>query len=75
LGVPLMGVRQKFQRTRLGPGLAFAVIHAVRNASVARGIKRVEMSWILESNPGMRNIIETIGGTVSKRYRMFEKAL
>ena len=36
--VPLMGVRQKFQRTRLGPGLAFAVIHAVRNASVARGI-------------------------------------
>jgi len=73
--VPLMGVRQKYQRMRLGPGLAFAVIHAVRNASVARGIKRVEMSWILESNTGMRNIIETIGGTVSKRYRMFEKAL
>jgi hypothetical protein len=73
--VPLMGVRQKFQRTRLGPGLAFAVIHAVRNASVARGVKRVEMSWILENNAGMRNIIETIGGKVSKRYRMYEKAL
>ncbi len=73
--VPLMGVRRKFQRTRLGPGLAFAVIHAVRNASVARGIKRVEMSWILENNTGMRNIIETIGGRVSKRYRMYEKNL
>jgi hypothetical protein len=73
--VPLMGVRQKFQRTRLGPGLAFAVIHAVRNASVARGIKSVEMSWILENNAGMRNIIETIGGRVSKRYRMYEKDL
>jgi hypothetical protein len=73
--VPLMGVRQKFQRTRLGPGLAFAVIHAVRNASVARGVKRVEMSWILENNAGMRNIIETIGGRVSKRYRMYEKSL
>ena len=71
--VPLMGVRQKFQRTRLGPGLAFAVIHAVRNASVARGIDRVEMGWILENNAGMRNIIETIGGRVSKRYRMYEK--
>ena len=35
-----MGVRQKYQRTRLGPGLAFAVIHAVRNASVARGIEQ-----------------------------------
>ncbi len=73
--VPLMGVRQKFQRTRLGPGLAFAVIHAVRNASVARGIGSVEMSWILENNTGMRNIIETIGGRVSKRYRMYEKHL
>ena len=73
--VPLMGVRQKYQRTRLGPGLAFAVIHAVRNASVARGIKKVEMSWILENNAGMRNIIETIGGRVHKRYRMYEKAL
>lgn len=73
--VPLMGVRQKFQRTRLGPGLAFAVIHAVRNASVARGITSVEMSWILENNTGMRNIIETIGGRVSKRYRMYEKQL
>jgi hypothetical protein len=73
--VPLMGVRQKHQRTRLGPGLAFAVIHAVRNASVARGIRSVEMSWILENNAGMRNIIETIGGRVSKRYRMYEKNL
>ena len=73
--VPLMGVRQKFHHTRVGPGLAFAVIHAVRNASVARGIKRIEMSWILENNAGMRNIIETIGGKVSKRYRMYEKDL
>lgn len=73
--VPLMGVRSAFQRTRLGPGLAFAVIHAVRNASVARGVRSVEMSWILEGNKGMRNIIETIGGRVSKRYRVYEKQL
>ena len=73
--VPLMGVRKKFQRTRLGPGLAFGVIHAVRNAAVARGIDRLEMSWILENNAGMRNIIETIGGRISKRYRMYEKNL
>jgi hypothetical protein len=73
--VPLMGVRQSFQGSRLGPGLAFAVIDAVRKASVARGIERVEMSWILEDNAGMRNIIETIGGTINKRYRMYEKVL
>jgi hypothetical protein len=33
------------------------------------------MSWILEGNQGMRNIIETIGGRVSKRYRLYERRL
>ena len=73
--VPLMGVRRRFHHTRLGPALAFGVIDAVRHAAVARGVKSVEMSWILEDNDGMRNIIETIGGVATKRYRMYEKAL
>jgi GNAT superfamily N-acetyltransferase len=72
---PLMGVRQAYQNTRLGPGLAFATIDAARRAAVRRGMKRVELSWILESNQGMRNIIEKIGGNVNKRYRMYEKSL
>ena len=33
------------------------------------------MSWILEDNAGMRNIIETIGGRQTKRYRVYEKSL
>jgi hypothetical protein len=73
--VPLMGVRQSFQHSRLGPTLAFMVIDAVRKALHERQVKDVEMGWILEDNPGMRNIIETIGGEAYKRYRMYEKAL
>jgi len=73
--VPLMGVRQALQHSRLGPTLAFMVIDAVRRAMHARGVREVEMSWILEDNDAMRNIIETIGGTAYKRYRLFEKPL
>jgi hypothetical protein len=73
--VPLMGVRQRFQHSRLGPTLAFVVIDAVRRALHARGVKSVEMSWILEDNAGMRNIIETIGGQAYKRYRVYQKPL
>ena len=73
--VPLMGVRKEYQNTRLGPGLAFAVIDAVRFRGYERGVRLVEMSWILESNQGMRSIIEAIGGRDSKRYRMFAKDL
>lgn len=73
--VPLMGVKQAFQHSRLGPTLAFMVIDAVRRALHARGVEDVEMGWILEDNEGMRNIIETIGGKAYKRYRMYQKDL
>ncbi len=73
--VPLMGVKQEYQHSRLGPTLAFLVIDAVRQALHARGVTNVEMGWILEDNEGMRNIIETIGGKAYKRYRLYEKDL
>jgi hypothetical protein len=73
--VPLMGVRKSFQHSRLGPTLAFMVIDAVRKALYARGVRDVEMGWILEDNDGMRNIIETIGGEAYKRYRVYQKEL
>lgn len=73
--VPLMGVKLSYQHSRLGPTLAFMVIDAVRKALHARGVRDVEMGWILEDNDGMRNIIETIGGEAYKRYRIYEKEL
>ena len=73
--VALMGVRREYQHTRLGPALAFMVIDAARQGVIRRGIRGVELSWILEDNDGMRNIIETIGGRVYKRYRIYEKTL
>lgn len=73
--VPLMGVRQEYQHSRLGPTLAFMVIDAVRKALHARDVADVEMGWVLEDNDGMRNIIETIGGEAYKRYRVYEKTL
>jgi hypothetical protein len=73
--VPLMGVRKQFQHSRYGPGLAFMVIDAVRKGLCERGVREVELSWILEDNSGMRSIIESIGGEPYKRYRLYEKAI
>lgn len=73
--VPLMGVRKEFQRSRLGPALAFMVIDAARKPLVQRGVESVEMGWILENNSAMRSIIETIGGKKHKTYRVYEKSL
>lgn len=71
--VALMGVLPEYQSTRIGSALAFAVIDAVRWQLHGHGVRQVEMSWILESNKGMRGIIEAIGGDAYKRYRLFER--
>jgi hypothetical protein len=73
--VPLMGVKKRYHNTPLGPGIAMAVISAVQESALKRGLGMVETSWILENNKGMRSIMELIGGKVSKRYRMYEKTL
>jgi len=73
--VPLMGVRREYHHSSLGPSIAIALIDAVRKTGYDRGVRMVETSWILDDNDGMRKIMEHIGGSISKRYRMFEKEL
>jgi hypothetical protein len=73
--VPLMGVRKRFQGSRLGATLALMMITALQTAGQSRGMEDVEMSWILEGNRGVRSIIESIGGAPYKRYRIYRKEL
>ncbi len=73
--VPLMGVRKVLQNTPLGMALAFLVINCVKEALMARGVEAVEMSWILEDNLGMRSILERIGSSLYKTYRIYQKYL
>jgi hypothetical protein len=55
--------------------MAYLLIEAGFKVGRAKGLDRVEMSWILESNKGVRNIIEKFGGKITKRYRMYQKSL
>jgi len=71
--VPLMGVRRRFQRSRLSATLALMLITSLQTTASRRGIEEVEMSWILDSNRGMRNIIESLGGEPYKLYRIYQK--
>jgi GNAT superfamily N-acetyltransferase len=73
--VPLMGVRRRFHGRPLGAMLAFGLIEAVRRPLIRAGIREVELSWILETNQGMRSLIESIGGRAYKRYRIYQAEL
>lgn len=54
--VPLMGVRQEYQFSRIGPVMALLLIEALRDPFARHHIDALEMSRILESNSGMRTI-------------------
>ena len=73
--VPLMGVRKKFQNKPISLALVLFIIESVRHNLSARGIKEVEMSWILEDNSAMRHILDHNDGKMYKRYRLYEKTL
>ena len=73
--VALMGVRRSHQHSILGAAIALRAIHALREPALRRGLQQVELSWILEQNRPMRDIIEAIGGVAYKRYRLYERIL
>jgi hypothetical protein len=73
--VPLMGVRCQYHDSMLGAALAFGVIAALQPALIRHGLHKMELSWILEDNMGMRNILEAISGRLYKTYRIYSKDL
>jgi len=73
--IPMMGVCSQYHDSLMGAALAFGVIFDTQQPIIKRGIKEVELSWILEDNAGMRKIIESTSGRVYKTYRIYSKQL
>lgn len=73
--VALMGVRQRYHNTALGLAVAALMVEGARSAGRARGIREVELSWVLEDNHRMRSLLTAIGSVPYKRYRIYEKSL
>lgn len=74
--VPLMGVVQKLQSTRMASQLAFMLVTMIRLDAISKfGASRGEFGWVLEDNGPMRSVSEAIGGVINKTYRIYVKAL
>ena len=73
--VPLMGVRQSLAGTAIGSAIPLQLIGAVLPAHAEFGFRQIELSWILEDNLPMRRILERLGATAYKTYRLYGKTL
>jgi GNAT superfamily N-acetyltransferase len=66
-----LGVKPEYQHT--GIAARFYVRHIETAAAV--GVSGGEEGWILEVNEPMNRAMEGMGGTIVKRYRLYEKSL
>jgi GNAT superfamily N-acetyltransferase len=66
-----MGVVEEYR----GRGIDAIFYIETARAALAKGYKRIEGSWILESNTMMNRIIERLGARRYKTYRIYEKGL
>ncbi|WP_338661206.1 dATP pyrophosphohydrolase [Pararoseomonas sp. SCSIO 73927] len=73
--VPLMGVRREIGMGMFGRVLPLFLVEALRKEALALGIRRIEMSWVLEDNLPMRHMAESFGAKAYKTYRVYGKAL
>jgi hypothetical protein len=74
--VPLMGVVKRLQGTRTASQLAFMLIEYIRRDAVTKfGATQGDFGWVLASNEPMKSVGEAVGGTVTKIYRIYEKAV
>jgi GNAT superfamily N-acetyltransferase len=69
--VGFLGVKPEYQHT----GVAAKLYQEHFDAAEARPQKGGEMGWILETNTPMNRGMEAMGGTVVKRYRIYEREL
>ncbi len=74
--VPLMGVLQEYQSSRLASQAAFMMIEYIRRESTAKyGATRAEIGWILDDNQGMNAIATAIESNINRVYTLYEKNL
>ena len=73
--MPLMGVKKKLQGKPLGAAFAYKMIDVMNRDNIDRGLKSSELSWILESNTPMLNMLTEMGGDIYKTYRIYKKSL
>ena len=73
--VPLNGIRQDIQKKRSGSALMLALFEVCYGAMRPRGIEDVELSWILEDNVDVQNMIKLSSASIYKTYRLYRKPL
>ncbi len=71
----LLGVRAELRGKKRYAPLAMAMIAEINRRGLKRGYQWAELGWTLEDNKLINAAIRSVGATVYKRYRIYEKPI
>jgi len=73
--VAMLGIRESIRKQKKWMPLALALIAELNRRGYQRGYEWGELSWTLEDNGPVNAMIRAAGGTIYKKYRVYEAAL
>lgn len=73
--VPIIGVRRRYRGTRIGAMAAAALLADAVGKARTAGVKRLEISWMLEENRPIINLVRGMPAKRTKVWRIFGKAI
>ena len=70
-----LGVRPEYQEVGVGALLYRELWEAAERANRDAGYRHCEVGWVLETNDPMNRALEGLGAHLSRRWRIYERAL
>jgi hypothetical protein len=71
----LLGVRRKYHKNILATAIVSHMIKKMQEISKRKGVSTLDISWVLEDNKGITELVERGNGTLYKVFRIYEKSL
>ncbi len=73
--VPMFGLKRRYHRTKVGSLAANMLMAEAMLQARKAGAQEMEISWILETNTVFRNMVAGLPARLSRRFRVYERAL
>lgn len=73
--IPMIGVAAKWRSTRVG-ALAVSMLLAESIEQARKGgVEEIEISWMLETNQAVLNLVERLDAQITRRFRIYERSI
>lgn len=73
--IPMIGVATKWRNTRVG-ALAVSLLLAESIEQARKGgVEEIEISWMLETNHAVLNLVERLHARMTRRFRIYERSI